>query len=66
MRWGLVYRSTELDKLAGADVPAFAELGIRTATDPASSAAILPYTTRDMIALEPNDRTTTAPGIGGR
>jgi protein-tyrosine phosphatase len=33
VRWGLIYRSTELDKLAGADMAAFAALGIRSVYD---------------------------------
>jgi protein-tyrosine phosphatase len=33
VRWGLLYRSTELDKLAGADMAAFAALGIRSVYD---------------------------------
>ena len=33
VRAGLLYRSTELDKLAGADMAAFAELGIRSVYD---------------------------------
>jgi protein-tyrosine phosphatase len=33
VRWGVLYRSTELDKLQGADMDAFAKLGIRTVYD---------------------------------
>jgi protein tyrosine/serine phosphatase len=33
VRWGQLYRSTQLDKLAGDDVDAFRELGIRTVYD---------------------------------
>jgi protein-tyrosine phosphatase len=33
VRWGLLYRSTELGRLAGADMAAFAALGIRSVYD---------------------------------
>ena len=33
VRWGLLYRSTELGRLAGADMTAFAALGIRSVYD---------------------------------
>ena len=33
VRWGLLYRSTELGRLAGADMAAFAALGIRSVFD---------------------------------
>jgi protein-tyrosine phosphatase len=33
VRWGLLYRSTQLHKLAGADMASFAELGIRSVYD---------------------------------